>query len=372
MRSPRLVSPARKVAFAVSLLSLSGAVALSASVPAPQSQVNPEAQKKAREQAIQSAIALVHDEAGFSDKLPIGTFSDATPDARAEIARAARYVPEVVAAALKQLDPAAPPAADRANDAAEKRLATFAGEHSFRRTLAWYEPLLVELAADMPEPKLTSEQLKTQRTQLREWRAKSATYREWARKKGGDLRLSVPPKPDEAPRFAPGHGPFADVPVAHPAYAAIQFIASAGVFTGYPDNTFSGKRALSRYEFSVALQRMLQHVQRQLTVRKTSNNSDISLRLINPAPYPPVCAYSLRLMSSPPGPTPTPFDPAKLPELMAWIRALTEEFDTELAMLGSDVQQLKKNLEILDQRIERLPQPPATVKPQGAATGNTL
>jgi hypothetical protein len=59
-----------------------------------------------------------------------------------------------------------------------------------------------------------------------------------------------------------GKGPFADHPVNHWAYDAVTRLAQQGVFTGYPDGTFSGKRALTRYEFAVAIQRMLQEISR--------------------------------------------------------------------------------------------------------------
>src|SRR5215211_5332042 len=63
---------------------------------------------------------------------------------------------------------------------------------------------------------------------------------------------------------APAQGPFADVPTDHWAYDAVNELAALGIFNGYPDQTFGGKRALTRYEFAVALQRMLQDVQRRI------------------------------------------------------------------------------------------------------------
>src|SRR5436190_11839873 len=48
------------------------------------------------------------------------------------------------------------------------------------------------------------------------------------------------------------------------AYDAVNQLQQRGIFTGYPDGTFGGKRALTRYEFAVALQRMLQEVQRRI------------------------------------------------------------------------------------------------------------
>jgi hypothetical protein len=66
---------------------------------------------------------------------------------------------------------------------------------------------------------------------------------------------------------APAQGPFADVPTDHWAYDAVNELAALGIFNGYPDQTFGGKRALTRYEFAVALQRMLQDVQRRIDAR---------------------------------------------------------------------------------------------------------
>ena len=52
-------------------------------------------------------------------------------------------------------------------------------------------------------------------------------------------------------------GPFNDVPTDHWAYEAINKLQQDGVLIGYPDGTFSGKRAVTRYEFATALARVL-------------------------------------------------------------------------------------------------------------------
>jgi len=65
-------------------------------------------------------------------------------------------------------------------------------------------------------------------------------------------------------RPALAQGPFADVPTDHWAYDAVNELASRGIVNGYPDGTFGGKRALTRYEFAVAIQRMLQDVQHKI------------------------------------------------------------------------------------------------------------
>ena len=65
-------------------------------------------------------------------------------------------------------------------------------------------------------------------------------------------------------RPALAQGPFADVPTDHWAYDSVNELAKQGIVNGYPDQTFGGKRALTRYEFAMAIQRMLQEVQRRI------------------------------------------------------------------------------------------------------------
>jgi len=58
-----------------------------------------------------------------------------------------------------------------------------------------------------------------------------------------------------APAFA--QGPFNDVPTDHWSYDAVNKLQKEGIVIGYPDGTFGGKRAMSRYEFATAIARML-------------------------------------------------------------------------------------------------------------------
>ena len=48
-------------------------------------------------------------------------------------------------------------------------------------------------------------------------------------------------------------GPFADVPADHWAYQSVDTLQKAGIVIGYPDGTYGGKRAMTRYEFAVAI-----------------------------------------------------------------------------------------------------------------------
>jgi len=159
---------------------------------------------------------------------------------------------------------------------------------------------------------------------------------------------------------AQGGGPFADVPQSHWAYDAVQSLAAKGIFTGYPDGTFAGRRALTRYEFAVALQRMLAEVQRQIAA--------IQLKPGPPGPAGPQGPggpqgpAGARGPAGPPGPAGV--SPAELAELrrqqgllrqdITNLQKLAQEFSAELAMLGADLEQVKRNLAALTDRVSRL------------------
>lgn len=144
-----------------------------------------------------------------------------------------------------------------------------------------------------------------------------------------------------AGRATYAQGPFADVPTDHWAYDAVNELAARGIFTGYPDGTFGGKRALTRYEFAIALQRMLQDVQRRI---------DAAVGKV-PTPPPPVPP------PQPPPPPPPPTPPEELKRLrqdVDTLRRLATEFQDTLAALGTDVDQVKRDLAALTDRVRAI------------------
>src|SRR6266542_1623422 len=121
---------------------------------------------------------------------------------------------------------------------------------------------------------------------------------------------------------APEKGPFAEVPRSDPAYGMVARLEAQGYFTGYPAGTFSGGRLITRYEFAVALQRMFYDVQRAMPGPVYSEESRLRLEVARRYPLGPEPAGS---------------------ELLR----LAQEFSSELAMVGSDVERLKRKLEAL-------------------------
>ncbi|MES4792308.1 MAG: hypothetical protein C4321_04375, partial [Chloroflexota bacterium] len=139
-------------------------------------------------------------------------------------------------------------------------------------------------------------------------------------------------------------GPFADVPTDHWAYSAVTELQSKGVFTGYPDGTFGGKRALTRYEFAVAIQRAMGYLQGQIDELKNRPNSNVDLGSVNAR----IDALEGRVNN--------------LQSTVDNLQRLINEFRDTLAQLGSNVDQLQRDvramqdrLTAVEQAIERMP-----------------
>ena len=58
----------------------------------------------------------------------------------------------------------------------------------------------------------------------------------------------------------PAPAAFIDVPADHWAYEAVSLLLQQGIVLGYPDGTFGGTRAITRFEMAVIVARLLQHL----------------------------------------------------------------------------------------------------------------
>ncbi|HEY0072982.1 MAG TPA: S-layer homology domain-containing protein [Abditibacteriaceae bacterium] len=63
-----------------------------------------------------------------------------------------------------------------------------------------------------------------------------------------------------APAQAQAPAEYPDVPRGHWAYEAINKLSQAGIIEGMPDGTYMGNKAMTRYEFAVAIARLLQKI----------------------------------------------------------------------------------------------------------------
>jgi hypothetical protein len=123
-----------------------------------------------------------------------------------------------------------------------------------------------------------------------------------------------------APAFA--QQPFADVPLNHWAYNAVNKMAETGILEGYPSGLFSGKQSMTRYEFAQAIARMMDRMEQ-----------------LGGVPGPP----------GPPGPAGAAGSGAGLtPEQKALLDKLAKEFAPELKALRSDLESLTRRVEDLE------------------------
>ena len=121
-------------------------------------------------------------------------------------------------------------------------------------------------------------------------------------------------------------GPFADVPADHWAYTAVDTLQKAGIVIGYPDGTYGGKRAMTRYEFAVAIARLLPLLKPDLsgyatTAQLQALSDDLNAKL------------------------------AANQAALDALKALVNEFQGELAKLGQDVNAINQRLDMLEQRV---------------------
>lgn len=140
------------------------------------------------------------------------------------------------------------------------------------------------------------------------------------------------------PAFAQGGGPFADVPTDHWAYQHVDKLQKRGIVIGYPDGTYGGKRAMTRYEFAIAISRLLDQM---------GANSGAAL------PGGGITREELdRILA----------DFARKSDLAGFmtkeeadqLRRLISEFQTELTTLGVDLDRVRQRVDALEGRVRFL------------------
>ncbi|RYX80857.1 S-layer homology domain-containing protein [bacterium] len=138
-----------------------------------------------------------------------------------------------------------------------------------------------------------------------------------------------------------GSKEFADVPLGHWAYPALQKLAAAGIVEGYPPTgNFIGQRPMTRYEFAVAIARILDRIPgggttTNTTVENPYNDKELRDRIA--------------ALEAKPGPDITK---AQVQDL---IDSLRREFNDELARLGGQVKGLDDRLAIVEAKIAAPP-----------------
>lgn len=132
-----------------------------------------------------------------------------------------------------------------------------------------------------------------------------------------------------APTLPPNF--FTDVPTNHWAYEALLKLYQLGLITGYPDGTYKGNQAMSRYEIALVIYKLLIYLQSQI---KTTN-TNISGTITNPSNFDQIINEILQK--------------SKLTEEeMKILKDLVNEFKNELLSMESQYKSLEARIEALE------------------------
>jgi hypothetical protein len=130
--------------------------------------------------------------------------------------------------------------------------------------------------------------------------------------------------------------PFADVPTDHWAYDAIAELAAKGLIEGYPDGSFKGDRAMTRYEMAMVVARLLARIEAiKIPPLPTDLVRTPQLNAANTANQAAIRALDQRLTAK-----------------LATVQRLVAEFRAELAALGVRVTAVEEELAAIRARLD--------------------
>lgn len=152
-----------------------------------------------------------------------------------------------------------------------------------------------------------------------------------------------------APVFAQAN-PAQTVPFDHWAYDAVDQLVQKGIIIGYPDGTFKGDRAMTRYEFAMAISRLLDVVQAKQGPQGPKGDTGPMGAAGGAGAAGAMGAKGAIGNAGPTGPSGT-IDEAKIAAL---VKKLCDEFAAELKDLRGDVDALTDDVADLTDRVAYL------------------
>lgn len=135
---------------------------------------------------------------------------------------------------------------------------------------------------------------------------------------------------------------FKDLPTDHWAYQATEALRAKGILWGYPDGYFRGKRTLTRYEFAVALERLLQNIG-EIKGEK-GDKGDVG----------PAGPAGEKGEKGDQGEKGEPGPPGMAPEDVARVVKLVDEFGAELKAMGQNVAAINRKVEALSKDVAKI------------------
>ena len=158
---------------------------------------------------------------------------------------------------------------------------------------------------------------------------------------------------------------FPDVPEHHWAYKAVEELYASGLIVGYPDGSFGGQRALTRYEYAMIVSRLYQQLQvmaeenfnqasKALEAAKTAQDMAAQLSADAAAQGAPVeRVIEKHLIENQPDLT-SEEAAKKARDLAVLVDSLQDEFSAEIAALNERVDDLEQRTITMEGRIVRL------------------
>ncbi len=143
------------------------------------------------------------------------------------------------------------------------------------------------------------------------------------------------------------------VPLGHWAYDAVEILIDRGIIINYPDRGFSGDRPITRYEFAMAISRLLSQID-DLTVEGPPGERGPAGPAGETGPRGPAGEPGPQGPAGEPGPTGPQGPAADLQEVEEIVEGLTREFSDELAAIREDADQLSGQLDDLRGRVEQI------------------
>lgn len=157
-----------------------------------------------------------------------------------------------------------------------------------------------------------------------------------------------------APLFAAN--PAETVPFDHWAYDAVQQLVDKGIIIGYPDGTFRGDRAMTRYEFAMAISRLVDNFGKMVKEAGPTGvaGKDGVPGIAGPAgPQGDQGTKGEQGIAGPAGPAGKD-GVANMAEVEALCKKLMDEFKNELADVKKDVEYLQDDVYDLGDRVTAL------------------
>jgi hypothetical protein len=142
------------------------------------------------------------------------------------------------------------------------------------------------------------------------------------------------------------------VPFDHWAYDAVEMLSDQGIIIGFPTTGYHGDRPLTRYEFAMAISRMLSSLE-DSAVGREGDPGDAGPR----GPAGPAGEPGARGPAGPPGPRgpqgpPGPAGPDMSPDqVQEVVDGLTREFQDELEALRDEAGNLRDSVDDIDNRL---------------------